>query len=161
MFADLFKSWLLVVAATLPPLIVIIFFAMGEGNRRSDSPLNLAGSSAADGISLKNMKESLANDRRMLARYEREQSALRAEVIKQRKLFQEDQGSKERVGEVEQTFIAALARVHEMRHSVEETDIAITEAVLGEKVLRMPELPANGFSETTDSRGSMGGSSGR
>ncbi len=150
MFAGLFKSPLLIMAVMVPPLVVIIFFAMGEWSRRSDLPLNLTASSIAGGVVIENMKDSLANDRKLLAYYERDQSALRAEVIKQRKLFLEGQGSKERVSEVETAFIAALARVHETRHSVEETDIAITEAVLGEKVLRLPELPANGFSETTE-----------
>ena len=112
--------------------------------------MNLTGSSGAGGSSVESMKALLTNDRRLLARYEQEQSTLRAEVIEQRKLFQAGQVSKERVSDVEKSFIAALRRVHEMRHSVEETDIAITEAVLGEKVLRMPELPANGFSETTE-----------
>ncbi|MGZ8442850.1 MAG: hypothetical protein ACXWXZ_05580, partial [Candidatus Binatia bacterium] len=47
-------------------------------------------------------------------------------------------------------FVAALKRVHEMRYTVTETDIAITEAVLGEKVLRMPALPIGGFSQTAE-----------
>ena len=37
------------------------------------------------------------------------------------------------VKEAEQAFVAALDQVHEMRHSVLETDIAITEAVLGKR----------------------------
>ena len=40
--------------------------------------------------------------------------------------------------------------MHELRYSVTETDIAITEAVLGEKVLRLPVLPVGGFSETSE-----------
>ena len=151
MFADLVKSRLLLMAATLPPLIVIVFFAMGEWNRRS-------------GFRIKSHR--FQRRRRDFGRnYERivestiadcspdtngNNPTLRAEVIKQRKLFQEGQVSKEQVGEVEKSFVAALRRVHEMRYSVEETDIAITEAVLGEKVLRMPELPVNGFSETAE-----------
>jgi hypothetical protein len=96
------------------------------------------------------LKESLAKDRQLLVDYEREQMVLRAEVIKRRKLFQEGQLGKEQVVEAEKTFVAVLKRVHEMRHTVDETDIAITEAVLGEKVLRMPALPENGFSETAE-----------
>ncbi len=55
-------------------------------------------------------------------------------------------------------FVAALKRVHDMRHSVLETDIAITEAVLGERVERLPALPINGYSETGDLARFNGGS---
>ena len=158
MFADLIRSRMLVVAATLLPLMVIVFFAMGEWNRRSAAPMNLTGSSGAGGSSVESIKESLVNYRRLLARYEQEQSTLRAEVIRLRKVFQAGQASKEQVGDVEKSFVAALRRVHETRYSVEETDIAITEAVLGEKVLRMPELPVNGFSETAELARFNGGS---
>lgn len=158
MFADLIRPRMLVVAATLPPLMVIVFFAMGEWNRRSAAPMNLTGSSGAGGSSVEFMKESLSRDRRLLVQYEQEQATLRAEVIRLRKVFQAGQASKEQVGDVEKSFVAALRRVHETRYSVEETDIAITEAVLGEKVLRMPELPVNGFSETAELARFNGGS---
>jgi hypothetical protein len=96
------------------------------------------------------MRESLARDRQLLTDYEKAQSALRSEVIRQRKSLEIGQASKEQVIEIEKSFIAALKRVHEMRYSVTETQIAITEAVLGEKVLRMPVLPVGGFSETAE-----------
>jgi hypothetical protein len=73
---------------------------------------------------------------------------LRAEVIRQRKLLQESAITKEQVQQTEQAFVVALKRVHAMRYTVTETDIAITEAILGEKVLRMPALPIGGFSQT-------------
>lgn len=96
------------------------------------------------------MKQSLLRDRRLLTDSERDQAVLRAEVIKRRKLFQDGQVPKQEVVEAEQAFVAALRRVHELRESVTETDIAITEAVLGEKVARMPVLPPNGYSETAE-----------
>ena len=99
---------------------------------------------------LAKMTEALSNDRVLLAKYEREQATLRTEVIRRRKLYQDGQISKAEVEEVERAFVAALNRVHETRDSVIETDIAITEAVLGEKVARLPILPVNGFSETKD-----------
>lgn len=152
MFADFAKSRLLLIAAALPPIVVVAFFAMGEWR----VPGGLFGSRASSNtstpptISVETMKASLAKDHQLLVQYEREQAALRVEVIRRRKLFNEGGATKEQVGEVEKSFVAALRRVHEMRYSVEETDIAITEAVLGEKVLRMPELPVNGFSETSE-----------
>ena len=103
---------------------------------------------SGDGVA--RMREILARDRGLLAEYEREQASLRVEVIKRRKLFQDGQIAKAEVQEAEQAFVAALKRVYEMRHSVVETDIAITEAVLGEKVQRLPILPVNGYSESND-----------
>jgi len=106
--------------------------------------------SATATVSVEQMRESLARDRQLLTDYEKAQSALRSEVIRQRKSLEIGQASKEQVIEIEKSFIAALKRVHEMRYSVTETQIAITEAVLGEKVLRMPVLPVGGFSETAE-----------
>jgi hypothetical protein len=54
------------------------------------------------------------------------------------------------VAEAEQSFVTALKRVHELRHLVTEADIAITEAILGEKVLRLPVLPVGGFTQTAE-----------
>jgi len=96
------------------------------------------------------MRASLEAERALLVEYERNQSRLRAEVITKRKLHHDGQISQQEVKEAEQAFVAALNQVYTMRHSVLETDIALTEAVLGEKVERMPPLPINGFSESTD-----------
>ena len=96
------------------------------------------------------MRASLEADRALLVEYERNQSRLRAEVITKRKLHHDGQISQQEVKEAEQAFVAALNQVYTMRHSVLETDIALTEAALGEKVERMPPLPINGFSESTD-----------
>ncbi|HVO95160.1 MAG TPA: hypothetical protein VMT22_20055 [Terriglobales bacterium] len=150
MFADWAKSRLLLIAAVLPPIVVVAFFAVGEWKGPQGFFWSLGSSSSPAGTSVETMRASLAKERRLLSQYEQEQSALRAEVIKRRKLFQEGRASKEQVGDAEKSFVLALKQVHEMRYSVEEADIAITEAVLGEKVLRMPELPVNGFSETSE-----------
>ncbi|HEY3151899.1 MAG TPA: hypothetical protein VGK65_09605, partial [Candidatus Binatia bacterium] len=133
------------------PVVFVTFFMFGGWNRQTKQPPhNLSGDATTESSSMETMKSSLAQDRKLLAGYEREQSALRAEVIRRRRLFQDGQISKDQVLEAERSFIAALTRVHAMRDSVTETDIAITEAVLGEKVLRMPVLPLNGYSETAE-----------
>ena len=148
MFAEVVKFRLPLIAATVPPLLVVLFFAFNGLNRRASVGVN--DHSATATVSVEQMKESLARDRQLLADYEKAQSALRSEVIRQRKSLESGQASKEQVIELEKSFIAALKRVHEMRYSVTETQIAITEAVLGEKVLRMPVLPVGGFSETAE-----------
>jgi hypothetical protein len=148
MFAEVVKSRLLLIAATVPPLLVVLFFAVNGWNRRSTVSVSSNHSSAS--ISVEQMKESLARDRKLLADYEKQQSVLRTVVIAQRKQHQDGQISKAQVLQAEKSFVAALQRVHEMRYSVTETQIAITEAVLGERVLRMPVLPVGGFSQTAE-----------
>ncbi len=151
MLAEVLKNrYLIAGAALLPIAVVLIFLASGRENlrlpwlQRKDS----AELSSADAIA--KMKVSLAQDRRQLAELEREQSALRVEVIRQRKLLQEGAIAKEQVQQTEQAFVVLLKRVHAMRYTVTETDIAITEAILGEKVLRLPILPVGGFSQTAE-----------
>jgi hypothetical protein len=148
MLAEALRSRLLVGAAVLPPLLVVLFFALGGDHRRTIFSSSVNESKKT--ITIEEMKAALAHDRQLLLTYENDQANLRSEVIKRRKLFKEGQISKEQVVEAEQSFVAALKRVHELRYSVTETDIAITEAVLGEKVLRLPVLPVGGFSETSE-----------
>jgi hypothetical protein len=148
MLAEALRSRLLVGAAVLPPLLVVLFFALGGDHRRAIFSSSVNESKKT--ITIEEMKAALAHDRQLLLTYENDQANLRSEVIKRRKLFKEGQISKEQVVEAEQSFVAALKRVHELRYSVTETDIAITEAVLGEKVLRLPVLPVGGFSETSE-----------
>lgn len=151
MFLDLAKSWRLLAAAALLPLVTMAVIALKTGRLpgqrfdSSDSPgvsgtLNTVGE----------MKETLAQERERLASLEREQSRLRTAVIQLRKLQQDGKASKPEVEDAEKLFIAAVTRVHEMRNAVVEADIAIAEAVYGEKVDRMPPLPVNGYTETSD-----------
>jgi hypothetical protein len=146
MFADLAKSRSFLLGAIILPLAAVGFIALKQRQAFNLSGGDQPGTADA----LERMRHALDNDRTLLANYEQAQTKLRAEVIKRRKLYQDGRISKGEVEEAEQAFVAALSRVHEMRHSVTETDIAITEAVLGEKVQRLPALPVNGFSETAD-----------
>jgi TolA-binding protein len=151
MFADIYRFRLVLMGAAIVPLAFALLFVLGSLDRQKKQPAySLSGDSTTEPTSVEKMKEMLAQDRKLLAEFEREQSMLRVEVIQRRKLFQDGQISKDQVVEAERSFVAALTRVHSMRESVVETDIAITEAVLGEKVLRMPVLPVNGYSETAE-----------
>jgi hypothetical protein len=151
MFADIYRFRLVLMGAAIVPLAFALLFVLGSLDRQKKQPAySLSGDSTTEPTSVEKMKEMLAQDRKLLAEFEREQSMLRVKVIQRRKLFQDGQISKDQVVEAERSFVAALTRVHSMRESVVETDIAITEAVLGEKVLRMPVLPVNGYSETAE-----------
>lgn len=151
MLDDVLKNrYLIAGAALFPVAVMLILLAGGRENLRLPWTKGSASVEPLHSDAIARMRESLANDRRQLAQLEREQSTLRAEVIRQRKLLQEGGITKEQVQKTEQAFVAALKRVHAMRANVTETDIAITEAILGEKVLRMPELPIGGFSQTAE-----------
>jgi len=144
------NRYLIAGAALFPVAVMLLLFASGPGMLRLPwvkAPITVE-VSGFDAIA--KMRQSLAQDRLQLAQFEREQSALRAEVIRQRKLLQEGGIAKEQVQQTEQAFVAALKRVYAMRSNVTETDIAITEAILGEKVERMPVLPIGGFSQTAE-----------
>ena len=151
MFSDLAKNKsFLPIALVLPVLVGVLFSLKTLG-----TPLQwvrAAGKigSSASPDALEEMQELVAKERALLARLEQEQSLLRREVIDRRKRYQNGQTTSDQVTEAEQMFVAALKRVHEMRHSVLETDIAITEAVLGERVDRLPVLAVNGYSENGD-----------
>src|SRR4029079_12041641 len=146
MFPELAKSRSCQAAAILLPLVGL--FALKGFVSRSASSSFSAASRATDGSDgITKMRASLQADRALLVEYERNQSRLRAEVITKRKLHHDGQISQQEVKEAEQAFVAALNQVYAMRDAVLETDIAITEAVFGEKVARLPVLPANGFSE--------------
>ena len=151
MFSDLAKNRSFLLTAIILPLLVAGFIVL-KTLRSPSQQFSASGKIGRSGSSdaLGEMKESLAKERKLLAAFEQEQSRLRVEVINQRKLYQTSQTTKDQVSAAEQMFVAALHRVHEMRHSVLETDIAITETVLGERVERLPALPINGYSETGD-----------
>jgi len=148
MFADVRRLRIVLLVALIPLTLLALFSLRLRENQfsRSREPVS-AGLGAGP---VEAMQRSLARDRTLLAEAERDQAVLRAEVIKRRKLFQDGQISKEQVGQAERAFVAALRRVHALRESVIETDIAITEAVLGQKVARLPVLPPDGYSETAE-----------
>src|SRR5215475_9026493 len=148
MFIEVFKSRLLIDAVALPLLLVMLFISINGWNRQT--AVSVPGNDGQSTISVEELKKALAQERQSLLNREREQATLRTEVIKRRKLFQNGQLSKDQVTEAERAFVAALTQVHELRHSVTETEVAITEAVLGEKVLRLPVLPVGGFSQTAE-----------
>ena len=151
MFADPVKSRTVLLIAVIVPLMAagfIVLKILGSSSQQfgESGETGLLGRSDAIGL----LNQSLAKDRELLAAYEQEQSKLRLEVINRRKLFRNGWISKDQVHQVEQAFIAALKRVHETRHAVLEADIAVTEAVLGEKIARLPVLAGNGYGETGD-----------
>ncbi|MGH7810661.1 MAG: hypothetical protein ACREP5_10335, partial [Candidatus Binatia bacterium] len=84
MFAEVLKFRLPLISLALPPLAVVLFFAVNGWNWRAG--ITVSERDAGAGISVEEMQKTLAQDRQTLRAYEREQATLRAEVIKRRKL---------------------------------------------------------------------------
>jgi hypothetical protein len=149
MFLDFLRYRFLVIAAVFLPLsLIALITSGGQDWLRNKVTRLIAGNYSGAGASVEKMQSLLAEDERLLSAYEHAQSKLRAEVIRRRKLAQDGAVTKASVSEAEQEFVAALRKVHAMQAQVLETKIAITEAVLGEKVDRMPILEKNVFRET-------------
>jgi hypothetical protein len=150
MFTEIYRFRLLLAGAALVPVASVLLFVLVSSVWQNRRAYTFSKVSTTAPTSIERMKETLVQDRKLLVQYERKQATLRTEVIHRRRLFQDGQIANEDVLETERLFVAALARVHAMRETVVETDIAITEALLGEKVLRMPVLPVNGYGENAD-----------
>ena len=149
MFSDPAKAWRLLAAALLPLVaIAVIGLKVVRLPGQFDSADNTGTSGTLNTV--EEMKDTLAKEREQLASLEREQSRLRTAVINLRKLQQDGKAAKTEVEDAEKRFTAAVRRVHEMRNAVVEADIAIAEAVFGEKVDRLASLPVNGYSENSD-----------
>ena len=159
MFFDFLKSRLPLITAVILPFSLIALIASGGQDwlRRKVTLLTMGNDSGA-GVSADKMQALLADDQKLLVTYERAQAKLRGEVIRRRKLAQDGEVAKTSVIEAEREFVAALRQLHAMQAQVLETQIAITEAVLGEKVDRMPIIEKNGFHETDTFARFTGGS---
>ncbi|MBM4260744.1 MAG: hypothetical protein FJ145_04790 [Deltaproteobacteria bacterium] len=138
----------LLLSAVLLPIALVIFIVGGGQDWLRARFIRWAEHSESTGASIAAMKELLANDQRLLVSHEKAQSALRAEVVRQRKLLQDGGTDKAAVTQAEQAFVASLRKVHEMQAQVLEIQIAITEAVLGAKVDRFAMADKNNFRET-------------
>jgi len=116
--------------------------ATGKDVARNTNPAPIG----ADAV--ETIKDSWAKDQKLLGSYEQEQSKLRMEVIKRRRLYEDGQISKAAVLEAERSLVSVLTQIHEVRRSMMERDMAITEATTEDELLRMPVPDVNGFSET-------------
>jgi hypothetical protein len=134
--------------AIVLPAILLPFSLIAFSGRGTHSVQNQALSAPAGADATEKMNDSWAKDQKLLVAYEREQSKLRAEVIHRRRLYLEGQLAKAEVLDAERALVSALSRIHEVRRSMTETDIAITEATFKDELLRMPTPAVNGFSET-------------
>ncbi len=100
------------------------------------------------GAELAKVNETRDKNQKLLTAYEREQSQLRSEVIKRRKLYRDGQIPQAEVLEAEQSFVTMLRRIQNTRNLVAESDMVIAEATVKDELQRMPELAVNGSSES-------------
>lgn len=138
----------LLVAALFLPLSLIVFIMSGGQDWLRGRLLQWATHAASGDGSIEKMKALLAKEQQSLTGHEKKQAALRAEVVRQRKLFHDGSVDKSAVEEAERAFVVSLRELHAMQAQVLETQIAITEAVLGETVDRFAMVGKNVFRET-------------
>jgi hypothetical protein len=113
--------------------------ASGNSKTKGDDP---AGSRAE---ALEKVKEAWVRDQKLLGKYESEQSRMREEVIRRRRLFQDGEISKAEVIEAEQAFVGLSRQIYEVRRSMIESDMAITEATAKDEPIETSLPAVNGF----------------
>ncbi len=143
------RYFVLFFAALIVPLSLIVLLAPASRymQNRQDTNVSVSRKPTADG--LEEMKQSWIKNQKLLLAYEQEQSKLRAEVIKRRRRYQSGAISKAELVEAERSFVAALSHIQEVRHSMAENDMAITEAAMEDELIRLPIPAVNALSETS------------
>jgi|SRR5919109_401609 hypothetical protein len=128
-------------------VVVIALLAMlaihARGSRGTETAYpgkHFTGPGATDGT-----PQSWITNHQLRTEYEQEQSELRAEVIKRRRLYQDGEVSKAEVQEAERSLVTVLVRIQEVRRSMIESEIAIAEAEMSDDSLRTPRDINNGF----------------
>lgn len=139
------KNRVIILTIALLSSFLMALIAKGSPHGQSSQ---VRGTVANGSGELEQMKESWERDHQSLVAYEREQSKMRAEVIRRRKLYQGGQISKAEVVEAEQSLVNMLTHIYELRRSMMESDLAITEATMKDELVQMPDLPVNGFNES-------------
>jgi hypothetical protein len=98
---------------------------------------------------LEKVKEAWVRDQKLLRSYESEQSKIREEIIKRRRLFRDGEMSKAEVVEAEQAFVTVSRLIYEVRRSMIESDMAITEATARDGPSETPLPAVNDFRGST------------
>jgi hypothetical protein len=104
------------------------------------------GMAAADKLA-----NSWETDRKLLAAYEQEQSKLRTAVIERRTRYGSGEISKAEVIQAEQSFVAVLARIQEVRRLIAEAELAIAEMEIKDESAPTTVLSVDGFGQTNGS----------
>lgn len=147
MLLSFLKTRALLLSTLCLPVGLLIFIVSGGQDWLRGRLLHWAREPGASAAPIEHMKAVLAQDQRLLTAQEQTQSKLRKEVVRQRKLLQAGATDSTAVAEAERTYVAALRQLHATQAQVLEIQIAITEAMLGEKVDRIALLDKNAFHE--------------
>jgi hypothetical protein len=97
---------------------------------------------------IQNMKVSREGLEKLLAAYEEQLQSQMAHAQAQRKLYREQQISKEELERSEYALASTRANIREVRRWIEEDDIALAEALAREEIRRLAPLARGGYSET-------------
>lgn len=149
MLLSFFKPRTLLLSTLCLPVGLIIFIVSGGQDWLRGRLVRWAGDGGSStSATIEHMQEVLGQDQQLLRIQEEIQSRLRDAVVRQRKLSQTGATSDTALAEAEGAYVASLRQLHGLQAQVLETQIAITEAVLGEKVNRIALVEKNVFRET-------------
>ena len=97
---------------------------------------------------MRKIKETRAGAEKLMALHESERQRRVEEYQQRRELYHQGLIARSDVLQAEQALAEAMLRVDEDKRWLAETDMAITEVVLRDELLRLPNLALGGYSET-------------
>jgi hypothetical protein len=98
---------------------------------------------------IQKIKETRAGAEKLLALHESERQRALERYEQQRDLYYQGLIARNDVFEAEHALAQAMLRVDEDKRWLAETDMAITEAMMRDELLRLPGLAVGGYSETS------------
>jgi len=137
-------SWAQIITAAL--LFIVLLVSLTLRTRHATQEDYLPGIAVADKLT-----NSWETNHNLLATYEQQQSKLRMAVIEKRKRYRNGEIPESEVIEAEQSFVAVLARIQEIRRLMAEAEIAIAETEMKDESPSTSILTFDGFGQTNAS----------
>ena len=97
---------------------------------------------------IQKMKDSRAGAEKLVALREKEVKNLTEDYKKRNEYYDQGLISRAEVNQIERALADALARLGEDKRRISEHDIAITETLMRDELLRLPNLANGGYSDT-------------
>jgi hypothetical protein len=97
---------------------------------------------------IERMKESRASAEKLLALHEEEKNRLTIEYERRREYYNQGLISRSEVDQVERALAEMIIRVEEDKRWISESDIAITEVIMRDQLIRLPGLATGAYSDT-------------
>jgi hypothetical protein len=124
-------------------LFVLLVVLLMLRTRHTQRESYFSGTATADKLA-----NSWETNHKLLAAYEQEQSKLRAAVIEKRSRYGSGEISKSEVVQAEQSLVAVLTRIQELRRLMAEAELAIAETEMQAESAPTATLSSGGLGQT-------------